>query len=226
MSQPFNAPYQFGEMVGAHHVDAALIDIIDYWGPTYLYETARRSGEEANELRYFRSKRVSHELEKMPEDQTPALILVNLGIQDEPSKIGTARPGKTYYATWRYQFGVLLSARGKKVNAVPRAQELAKMYCLAIRTLIIQKRDDPDVNPTWKGILGMTDWIDEGYGGLDSEDDRTICLAHTDFNVNVPSAATWATGPLEVEEMPEPDSPIWPEVVSVDVDVQKVEGEP
>lgn len=206
--------YQFGAFAGAHDVDDVLVTLIDKWLLSYLREVARQAGEPVDELQPFRSKRITHELERMPEDQTPGLIIVNQGLAENPEKRGAGMPGQTFYATWRYQFGCLLSAGGRKGRSAPRAQKLAKMYVTAVRLILIQKRDD-------EGVLGMLDWMDERYDGLDSEDDRTICLAHTDFWVNVPEAAIWANGPQEPDVIAEPVSPEWPEVVSADVDVTK-----
>jgi hypothetical protein len=70
----------------------------------------------------------------------------------------------------------------------------------------------------------MIDWIDEGYDGLDSDDDRTIALHHCDMQIGVPAAAAWATGPLtrdEPDEPPDPEIPHWPHVTSGDVNVIK-----
>lgn len=220
MSASLRPDYQFGQFAGAHQVDDVLIALIDKWLPTYLAEVARRCGEPANQLRPFRSKRIAHELEKMPEDQTPALIIANRGLADNPVKRGSGFPGQTFYATWDYQFGCLLSAGGRKDRSIPRAQRLAKMYVTAIRLILVQKRDEDT------GVLGMLDWMDEGYGGVESEDDRTICLAHTDFWINVPTAAIWANGPQEPDPEdipPDPDSPLWPDVTSTDVTIIKEE---
>lgn len=213
--------YVFGDFSGGADVDDAIINLIKYWQLSYLSEVARRAGAQADEYKPFRSFRVSHELEWMPEDQTPGLILVNGGLSDTPLKQGTKRPGQTYYATWNYQVGVLLSARGRKDRSIPRAQRIAKQYCLAMRLLLIQKRDDPAESPDFKGVLGMMDWVDEGYDGVDADSDRTLCLAHTDFAVTVPTAATWATGPLQPETVPEPESERWPAVTETDAEVTK-----
>jgi hypothetical protein len=215
--------FQFGDFRGATDVDDAIVNIIDYWGLSYLREVARRAGEEVDEFKSFRSHRITTEMEKMPEDQTPGLIIANLGTADTPIKQGTARPGKSYNMTLGYQIGVLLSARGKKVNAAPRAQYLAKQYALAMRLLLIQKRDDSSVDPRFKDVIGMADWVGEDYNGLDSEDDRTICLAHTDFQIWVPDSAAWATGPMipDIDEPVDPDSPTWPTVDHAILDIVK-----
>lgn len=212
-----NIDYVFGPVIGASDIDIILYNIIQKWQITYLREVARRAGESPDELRPFRSWRVSHELERMNEDQTPALIIANLGLIDEPMKQGTLHPGKAYYGIWRYQFGCLISARGKKQQAATRANYLAKLYALAMRLILIQKRDDDSV-------LGMHDWVDEGYDGLEPEDDRTLCLAHTDFNISVPNVASWATGPREPDILPDPEPlpPTWPWVVTHKETIVKV----
>jgi hypothetical protein len=69
------------------------------------------------------------------------------------------------------------------------------MYALAVRSILIQKRDDRE-------ILGMIDWIDDKPGTLDSEDDRTIAMWVVEFHVDVPNSAAWATGPLEPDPLP------------------------
>ena len=216
----------FGAMVGAHHVDDALVTILKNWDRTYLQEVARRSDENVDELRPFRNWRVSFELEKMPEDTPPVCIIANRGINEPPKKHNSRqRPGQSYEAVWLYRIGCLLSARGKKINASPRAERLAKMYTLAIRTALVQKRDEYEPWEEQDRILGMIDWVDEGYDALESDADRTICLAWADFLVTVPEAATWGTGPRK--PVPEPDPgdpniPVWPVVEKVLVDIVKV----
>jgi hypothetical protein len=217
-------------MVGAHHVDDAIVKILKNWDRTYLQEVARRSDEEVDELRPFRSWRVSFELEKMPEDTPPVCIIANRGIQEPPRKHNSARrPGQAYSAQWLYRVGVLLSAKGKKINASPRAERLAKMYCLAIRQVLVQKREEFEEweNPDER-IIGMIDWVDEGYDGLESDADRTICLAWSEFLVTVPEAATWGTGPkvtVPDEDPGDPEIPVWPTVTTVIPEIIKVPTE-
>jgi hypothetical protein len=207
----------FGPIIGPHDVDECLYDILHLWQVSYLREVARRAGEDPDELVPFRSWRVSHELEMMPEDQKPGVIIANLGLDDEPLKRGTLRPGKSFYAIYKYRIGCLALAKGKKVKAAPRANKLAKMYATAVRSILIQKRDD-------RSILGMIDWVDDLPGQLDSEDDRTIAMWVVEFKVEVPNSAAWATGPAEPDPLPdgEPDPPLLGTVTSVEVTIDKV----
>jgi hypothetical protein len=204
--------------VGAHHVDDILVDLIETWGYTYLQEMARRSGEDAGQLVPFRNYRVTYEMEHMPEDQTPTCIIANRGLTEHPMRRNFHRPGQSYKVVWNYQIGAHVSAKGKKVNASPRAQRLAKMYVGAIRNLLIQKRDD-------SGLLGMIDWMDENYDGLTSDSDRTICLAYAEFNVEAYEVATWGTGPMQAipePDPPDPDIPYWPTVSLVIPEIIKI----
>lgn len=209
--------YVFGPIIGPHDVDEILYEIVHLWQVSYLREVARRAGEDPDELVPFRSWRVSHEMEKMPEDQTPTLIIQNLGLEDQPLKRGTLRPGKSFYACYKYRLGCVLSAKGKKIKAAPRANKLAKMYATAVRSILIQKRDD-------RNVLGMIDWVDDLPGPLSSEDDRTIAIWVVEFNVEVPNSAAWATGPVEPDPLPtgEPDPPVLGTVDTVDITVTKV----
>jgi hypothetical protein len=208
--------YVFGPIIGPHDVDECLYDILHLWQVSYLREVARRAGEDPDELVPFRSWRVSHEMEAMPEDQKPTLIIMNGGLEDQPLKRGTLRPGKSFYACYKYRIGCLASAKGKKVKAAPRANKLAKMYATAVRSILIQKRDD-------RGVLGMIDWVDDLPGPLDSDDDRTIAMWVVEFNVEVPNSAAWATGPTVPDDLPDgaPDPPLLGTVATVDVTIDK-----
>lgn len=214
----------FGAMVGAHHVDEAILNVLQTWDRTYLQEVARRSEEDVEELKPFRGWRVSYEMEKLPEDQTPLCIIANQGLIEPPVRRSFHRPGQVYAAIWRYRIGVHISAAGRKRNASPRAQQLAKMYILALRTVLVQQRERFE-DITKPSILTYIDWIDEDYGGLDSDADRTICLVYADFNVSVQETTTWGTGPKEPVVEPDPEIPTWPVVTTIIPEIIKVPTE-
>ena len=214
----------FGNLVGAHHVDDAIIQLLKTWCPAYLHEVARQSGEPFERLEPFRSYRISTEMEKMPEDQTPGVIIVNQGLAETPDRAGASkmtqspyRSGYPFAARWTYQIGVICSAKGKKQEAGPRALRRARMYILAVRGAMIQQRDD-------KEVIGMVDWLNEEYDGLDSASDRTICLAHDTFNIECYDVVSWGTGPTTPAEVepPPPDSETWPQADDADFGIIKV----
>lgn len=220
-------PSVFGTLIGGHHVDAALVAVYDKWLQTYLWSVARNSGERFERLGMVKSIRVSTEMEAMPEDQRPVLIIVNNGLEDIPVRSSNSRSlVKAYNPIWEYQVGVQVVAKGKKVESVPRAIRLAWLYILAVRGATIQQGADDKIanNPiTW------VDWKMEEPGGLDSSADRTACLTTATFNITTPNAATWGAGPIEPGWPPEvdplPEDPTWPIVPDKDhihIGIEKV----
>ena len=215
---------QFGLLIGAHHVDWAIEQVLKTWQYSYLQEVARVSGEAADELGPFRSWRIAADLERMPEDQTPCCIIANKGIVEPPTRRNYRRPGQSYMATWRYDIGVHVTARGKKQRSAPRAVALAKMYVLAVRAAMVQKRDEYD-DPEADIILGMVDWIDENYDELEFDADRTTSLAYASFYVSAHEVTTWGTGPkvpVVPEDPVDPNQPTWPLVTKVVTHIVKV----
>jgi hypothetical protein len=212
----------YGEFVGAHHLEAAILAVLWKWLPSYQYEVSREAGLEPNYLLPIRSWRVASSMERFPEDQLPSVILVNNGVPLPPIKHSTADAAQAYLAHWQIQLGVHVAAKGQKVKAIPRALTLARMHQLAIRLCMIQKRDED-------GVLGMIDPVGEAPNqALAVEDDRTTCLAVTSFRVETDDWAEWGAGPIEPiypaepEVDPPTERPVWPIVENVDVDILKI----
>jgi hypothetical protein len=213
----------YGALLGQHSVDDAIVGMIKKWQYDYLHEVARQSGESFDRLVPFRSFRVATDMENMPEDQHPGLIITTPGLVDPPAKMALdGRTGKAYKGVWQYDLGVHIAAKGRKEVASPRAIRLASLYATAIRGIMIQQRDVP---PEGKGILGMIDWFDERPSGLESDADRTTCLYIASFYVEVLDVTTWGTGPIEPQWRPDPDDPdepTWPVSELAEADVVKV----
>jgi hypothetical protein len=211
----------YGEFVGAHHVEAAILSMLWKWLPSYQYEVSREAGLDPKHMLPIRSWRVSSNMERYPEDQLPCVILVNNGMPEPPRKHNTEDGSSVYLAHWAIELGIQVAAKGQKVRAVPRALTLARMYSLAIRLAMVQQRDDD-------GVMGMTDPLTERPNALlDLEADRTTCIAVTTFSVETDKWAEWGEGPIEPFYPPEGDNPsadrpVWPVVESWDLDVDKV----
>jgi hypothetical protein len=207
----------YGEFVGAHHLEAAILSTLWKWLPSYQYEVSREAGLEPQHLQPIRSWRVATDMERYPEDQLPGVILVNQGVPEPPRKYNSDDGASMFMAYWVVQIGIHAVAKGQKVNAAPRALTLARMYSLAIRLVMIQQRDDD-------GVMGMVDPLTEAPSStLSVEDDRTTCLCVGSFSVQSTDWAEWGEGPLEPEVDPvDENRPEWPVVVGWDLDVDKV----
>jgi hypothetical protein len=207
----------FGGLVGAHHMELAAVQVLVKWYPTYLHQVERISGETPGSLELPRSVRISSEQEKMPEDQTPALIVRSPGVMDIPYTASA----RAYTAQWELEIGCVVSAIGLSDDAgSPRALRLARIHALAIRACIAQQADDAQ-------LLAWRDWIGEAYDTLPSIDDRTICVGRVRFGVQIPNVLTADAGPVDPIIPPDgtevdPDAPQWPQALSVNVGVVKV----
>lgn len=206
----------YGEFVGAHHLEAAILDTLWYWLPSYCYEVSREAGLGAEFLQPIRGWRVASDMERFPEDQLPCVVLVNNGVTIQPRK-HAIEEADVFLAHWEVMLGVQVAAKGSKAKAVPRALTLARMYSLALRLVMIQKRDED-------GVMGMTDPMSERPNQtLSIDDDRTTCLAVTTFSIVTDKWAEWGNGPMEPEQPPpEPNRPEWPYVEEWDLEVTKI----
>jgi hypothetical protein len=208
----------FGRLVGANHVEDAAVGVLRKWFVTYLYEVERQSGIEAGTIAEPRGVRVSGGVEKMPEDQTPTLIVASPGISDDAPVTNGARQ---YQARFILDLAGVVSAKGGlESGGSPRALRLARLYALAMRGCLGQQADDD-------GILYRRDWVAEDYDVLDSIDDRTICVAKVRFEVEVPDVLTLDAGPIgpygpPPETDPLPISPEWPIATDAEIEVVKV----
>lgn len=207
----------YGRLVGAHHVEDAAIGVLRKWFPTYLHEVERQSGIPAGTIQTPKSIRISAEVEKMPEDQTPTLVVASPGISaGGPVTDGSRR----YTCQFILEIASVISARGgMEETGTPRALRLARIYALAARACIGQQSDD-------EGFLYRRDWLAETYNVLDSIDDRTICVSTVRYSIEVPDVMTVDQGPSLLGPDPEPDplpvSPDWPYATDADIEVVKV----
>lgn len=209
----------FGEFHGVYDVDEAIIDILHEWLQTYLNEVARRTGEPFARMRKPRSYRASHEIEFMPEDQRPCVVVVCATPDETPyvtANVPDPAVGKRMQMAWVYDIAVQVVAQGKKKDSIPRAHRLAMLYATAIRMALIQGETEKS-----KALNLAIDWRGEEPGGLDSDADRTTCIGIVHISVTVPTAAVWGSGPLVPEVDQDPDSANWPVVEEVHLNILK-----
>src|SRR3954471_5814117 len=105
----------YGRLIGAHHVEDAIVNVLRDWYPTYLHEAERVSGIVPGTLELPRSIRVTSEQEAMPEDQSPTLIVASPGTTDLLGVSGA----RQYSARWELDVGIRISAIGYQENGTP-----------------------------------------------------------------------------------------------------------
>lgn len=203
----------FGTLVAACDVEQALVAKAQTWLPDYLAEVERWRGFDVGTLPQPRSWVVSSEVERMPEDQTPAVLVASPGLTDPPRADGRG----IYVARWRVNVAVHLSAAGNVY-----ALRNARLYALALRALFAQQQDLDDL------VIRRIEWVDERYDTLPSIDDRTVCTSVVEFAVEVADVTTRTAGPLapllpptDAGTTPPTDSPTWPTAQTAEVAVDK-----
>lgn len=210
----------YGPIVGVYDVDHALIDLLKKWMQSYLNEIARQHGEDFARLVKPRSFRAGPAVEFLPEDQRPCCIVSCQGFKGPSMKFGhgPGEIGQRVQATWAYQVGFSVVAKGKKNISVPRAHELVMMYTAAARMVIEHHSSEQ---------LDMAiDWIDEGPGEMNPEADRSAAVGIVELEVTVLTTHIKGIGPVEPEADPPFDSPVYPEVLTYDLDIEKWSFEP
>jgi hypothetical protein len=199
----------YGALVAACDVELALVELAQLWIADYLADVERQHGLDVGYLPLPRAWVVSSEVEKMPEDQTPAILVASPGLTDPPRADGRG----DFTARWRVLCAVHLSARGNTI-----ALRLVRLYTLALRALFMQQQSLDGL------ALRRIDWLDERYDTLPSIDDRTVCTGLVELAVEVASVTQRHAGPLAPIIGPGhlgPDSPTWPTAELVETSVDK-----
>ena len=199
----------FGRIVSAHDIEHALCDLVQLWLADYLAEVERQHGLDVGYLPLPRSYVVSSEIEKMPEDQTPAILVASPGLTDPARVAGDG----IYSARWRVLVAIHLSARGNALSL-----RLVRLYVAALRALLLQQQALTGYD------VRRFDWTDERYDTLPSIDDRTVCVGLVELAVEIADVTTRHAGPLAPVIPPGqlgPDSPTWPSAEVVEIAISK-----
>ena len=198
----------FERIVTGADVEAWCSELLLTWFGTYLSEVERQRGMTPGTLARPRGLVLANGLDKWPEDQLPALLLVSVGTAEAPLKEGDG----TYRARWDVGAACVCSAR---TEADSRTQ--AMLYIAALRALFVQR-------PSLDGWADGTVWTGETYDAeLDYDDLRTLAAGIAAFTVEVRGVTTANAGPVTPEVPIDPDTeawPPWPEVITPEVEVR------
>jgi hypothetical protein len=214
-----NGDNAFGDFVGVYDVDECIIDLYKTWAQTYLNEVARRSGEPFARMKAPRNYRASHEIEFMPEDQRPCVVIVCATPDETPYITASNTPtefGKIVTMAWQYDIAVQVVAQGSKKASIPRAHRLAMLYATALRLAVVQAETELTKKLGW-----FVDWRGEEPGVLESDADRTTCVGIVHLTITCPAAMVRGAGPLAPEDTPADESPEFPVVETTGLTITK-----
>lgn len=195
----------FGPIVNQPAIQQAVVETIDLWIVTYLAEIERQNDLEPRAIQLPKSYITSDdgELNKWPEDQLPAILVMCPGNANDPVERADG-----YTANFAVNVAAIVSQRDKESTTT-----MAGYYGAALMALIVQ-------NPSLGGIANGVRWRGGRTDDLAPDDARSIAAAVHVFEVEVENVVQLADfglneppeDPYEAFEFETPDS------ITVDVE--------
>jgi len=198
----------FGRIVSGADVEQWCLACVRTWIGTYLSEKERQDEEVVGSLQRPRSYSVAPTFDRWPEDQLPAIVLVSIGLADQPVKYGGA-----FRARWDMGLACICSARTQG-----ESHAMAQRYMAALRALFIQR-------PSLDGVASGTVWMGESYDDIDFDETRSLSAGIAQFVVEVDDVTSANAGPITPDKPLDPDTDPWadwPLVETADVEVDVV----
>ena len=191
----------FGPLFHAGQLEASVITALKTWLHTYLLEVERQTEREENSLARPKSYSVVSEHERWPENHLPAIIVAAAGLLETPVK-----DGEGYYrGRWGVEVAAVCSA-----SSGAATRELAMIYAAAVRGAMLQRRSLGE-------DLQCTDWLDESYDDVPSEQRRSLVSASNVFAVERSRILSVQEGPLDPESVPDE----WPTISAAELAIEK-----
>lgn len=191
----------FGSLFGGDQIDAALIDVLDTWMPTYLKEVARQRDLDVKFAPPRAIVAVS-EFDRWPEEQLPSIVIVNPGTDGTPVKDGSG----TYRASWPIDICISLSAATQS-----ETRRNSQLYIAAARGCIMQRR-------SLGAGMKSTDWGGESYELIDVDKRRSLAGAKASFVIEREDVVSVGAGPTDPDLPEQPED--FPTVESAETTVE------
>jgi hypothetical protein len=191
-----SSPSIFGRILTGGQVEEACLAVLKRWSSTYIAEVERQVGLTAGELARFRSFTIAPTLDKYPEDQLPALLVISPGTVPPPVR----RSGGVHSVSWLIGLGCVCSASTAQLS-----RRNARIYVAACRAALAQRQSLDGFDSD--GI----DWLDESYDDLTVDDARSLGWGIAHFSVAVDDVLTTFAGPTTPDEPLAPDTDPWPD---------------
>jgi hypothetical protein len=158
----------FGRIVSGADVEDWTMALLQRWFSTYLAELERQHGVAEGSWQRPRSFVLAPSLDKWPEDQLPAVLLVSVGLEPKPPMGGDGR----YRVRFTLGAACVCSARTQA-----ESHRMSQIYVAALRALLVQR-------PSLDGHADGVDLLDENYDWLEYDDIRTLASGQVIFTVS------------------------------------------
>ena len=197
----------FGTIITPSQVEVWVEDFAKKWFVEYLAEVERQLGLDPQTYPDLRSYVRANDFDHWPEDQLPSLMVMNMGLADEPIK----RNGG-WDAKWMIGAAIIVS--GYDRNAT---RDLMNNYGAAFRAMILQTR-----SLEREEVRGV-DWVDERPAPLPDDAERTLGAQQMFFAVEVEKVVDARGGTPEPEPRPDPYVDPGPGGVVIDTAIVNIE---
>jgi hypothetical protein len=193
---------EFGPLVSASQVEAAILSVIQTWMHTYMGQTERDTGRAVNSMLRPRSygKTAGNPL-SIPDRSLPRVVVQSPGLIAPPEP-----DGETIALTWGAT--VWMFSKGRDEDDT---QDICRDNAATLRRLLLQKVPD---------FVDLVELLDENYDALPAERENTLAGCELVFSLRVPDATDIGPGPTDPAPAQPPTSPTdygnWPEVGSTD----------
>lgn len=171
-----------GDILIASNLKVAVREHYKTWQETYLAEVERLTGRDPRALPLIKSYSFKNELDKFPEEQLPAMVIVTPGVAEDSIE----REGDgAYSASWDLGVAIVVGS-----NTEIATDALRDAYAAAARTLFIQ-------HPAIGDIGVIEEWLDESYNDLPVDATRTLAAVQLIFRVRTEMVLEAAEGTAE-----------------------------
>lgn len=192
---------KFGPSRHPGELEVAVQKALRKWMPTYVARMAEVTGKKFSPIKSFS---IVSDYAKFPELALPALIIESAGLVN-----GTIEKDSEDNMSGTFTVSVFSMVQGKDAVAT---RDLAFAYWWPIAASLMQHRAIAE------GVW-VKDFIDSGFAGANVDQRRTRIAVEHVFEVTLDNFLNIGEGPLEPD--PESTGDDWPDVESVEVEVEK-----
>jgi hypothetical protein len=186
------------------------------WLPSYLRDAERHEGLVPPYCALPASFRPAPDVRKWPEEALPSLIIVSPGLTDSPP---VKQADRSFQTEWIVAFSAVVHGKNEAETEL-----MASCYGVALRLMVLQQAGDWATLPGYVGPSVGVDsiiWEDEGYDEIPASRSRTLVAATVTFTIVFRNTATSLGGPIEPPVNPITDPGPWPEVLDVELDIER-----
>lgn len=192
----------FGPLVGGDAIEAAVVATMKRWLPTYLAELERRTDRAPGSLPSPASWATVNEFSQTGTDPPPWGIVVSPGTVGEPERLGDG----SFNVWWGISVAIIVTAESRQA-----ANDLAKLYAVAVRAIMLQR-------PSLGDVAAGVEWVAEANAAAPTDYLRVGWVTESQFNVRAVGVVNAYGGPAE----PDLDPADLPQVASAHIATERI----